>query len=143
DLAVVPPEKRVWGLRNYAALWISMSLCIPTYMMASSLIEGGMNWWHAILVIFLGNVIVLIPMVLNGHAGTNYSIPFPVLARSSVGMRGANIPAILRAIGACGWFGIQTWIGGASLFQIVKVWYPPIGGLPEIFPAWVGLSTGP
>jgi NCS1 family nucleobase:cation symporter-1 len=89
-----------------------MSLCIPTYMLASSLIEGGMNWWQAILTIFIGNSVVLVPMILNGHAGAKYGIPFPVFARASFGTRGANIPAMLRAIVACGWFGIQTWIGG-------------------------------
>ena len=129
DLAPIPPHKRKWGTWNYAALWISMSLCIPTYMLASSLIGGGMNWWQAILTIFLGNTIVLIPMILNGHAGTKYGIPFPVFARASFGTRGANIPAMLRAIVACGWFGIQTWIGGASIYNIIKAWQPT---LPEI-----------
>ena len=129
DLAPIPQQKRKWGTWNYAALWISMSLCIPTYMLASSLIGGGMNWWQAILTIFLGNTIVLIPMILNGHAGAKYGIPFPVFARASFGTKGANIPAILRAIVACGWFGIQTWIGGASLYHIVKAWNP---GMPEI-----------
>src|SRR6202163_4088495 len=99
DLAVVLPEKRSWGVWNYAALWISMSLCIPTYMLASSFIEGGMNWWQAVLTVFLGNLIVLVPMILNGHAGARYGIPFPVFARASFGLRGANIPAMLRAIG--------------------------------------------
>src|SRR6187431_3814454 len=129
DLAPIPQEKRKWGTWNYAALWISMSLCIPTYMLASSLIGGGMNWWQAILTIFLGNTIVLIPMILNGHAGAKYGIPFPVFARASFGTRGANIPAILRAIVACGWFGIQTWIGGAAIYNIVRAWNP---GMPEI-----------
>ncbi|MGE5106875.1 MAG: NCS1 family nucleobase:cation symporter-1 [Sphingobacteriales bacterium] len=129
DLAPVPQNKRKWGTWNYAALWISMSLCIPTYMLASSLIGGGMNWWQAILTIFLGNTIVLIPMILNGHAGAKYGIPFPVFARASFGTTGANIPAILRAIVACGWFGIQTWIGGASIYNIVRAWNP---FLPEI-----------
>jgi NCS1 family nucleobase:cation symporter-1 len=129
DLAPIPPNKRKWGTWNYAALWISMSLCIPTYMLASSLIGGGMNWWQAILTIFLGNTIVLIPMILNGHAGAKYGIPFPVFARASFGTRGANIPAMLRAIVACGWFGIQTWIGGASIYYIIKAWQPT---LPEI-----------
>lgn len=122
DLAPVPENKRTWGTWNYAALWISMSLCIPTYMLASSLIQGGMNWWQSILTIFLGNAIVLIPMILNGHAGAKYGIPFPVLARASFGTKGANIPAMLRAIVACGWFGIQTWIGGASLYNILRAW---------------------
>ncbi|HKC34976.1 MAG TPA: NCS1 family nucleobase:cation symporter-1, partial [Chitinophagaceae bacterium] len=129
DLAPIPQDKRKWGTWNYAALWISMSLCIPTYMLASSLIGGGMNWWQAILTIFLGNTIVLIPMILNGRAGAKYGIPFPVFARASFGTRGANIPAMLRAIVACGWFGIQTWIGGASLYNIVRAWNP---SLPEI-----------
>src|SRR5437762_973610 len=98
DLAIVPPRKRTWTTWNYVALWVSMSLCIPTYMLASSLIEGGMNWWQAIVTIFLGNMVVLVPMILNGRAGAKYGIPFPVLARSSFGVRGANIPALLRAI---------------------------------------------
>lgn len=129
DLAPVPVANRKWNTWNYAALWISMSLCIPTYMLASSLIGGGMNWWQAILTIFLGNTIVLIPMILNGHAGAKYGIPFPVFARASFGVRGANIPALLRAIVACGWFGIQTWIGGAAIYQMIRVWSP---SLPEI-----------
>src|SRR5687767_3342680 len=129
DLAPVPPHERTWNTWNYAALWISMSLCIPTYMLESSLIGGGMNWWQAILTIFLGNTIVLIPMILNGHAGAKYGIPFPVFARASFGTKGANIPAMLRAIVACGWFGIQTWIGGAAIYQMVRVWSP---SLPEI-----------
>src|SRR3989337_4404118 len=128
DLAPIPSSKRTWNTWNYAALWISMSLCIPTYMMASSLIGGVMNWWQAILTIFLGNTIVLVPMILNGHAGAKYGIPFPVFARASFGVKGANIPALLRAIVACGWVGIQTWIGGAALFQIVKGWK---SSLPE------------
>ena len=129
DLAPIPQERRKWGTWNYAALWISMSLCIPTYMLASSLIGGGMNWWQAILTIFLGNTIVLIPMILNGHAGAKYGIPFPVFARASFGTKGANIPAMLRAIVACGWFGIQTWIGGAAIYNILRAWNR---GMPEI-----------
>ncbi len=143
DLAPVVEKKRTWGTWNYAALWISMSLCIPTYMLASSLIEGGMNWWQAILTIFLGNTIVLAPMILNGHAGAKYGIPFPVLARVSFGVRGANVPAMLRAIVACGWFGIQTWIGGFALYQMLKAWYPSVENLPQIFPDSFSLQTGP
>ena len=143
DLAPVPGDKRTWNTWNYAALWISMSLCIPTYMLASSLIEGGMNWWQAILTIFLGNLVVLIPMILNGHAGAKYGIPFPVFARASFGTRGANIPAMLRAIVACGWFGIQTWIGGFALYQMFRLWFPSLETLPQLFPASVGLQTGP
>ena len=143
DLAPVPDHKRTWTTWNYVALWISMSLCIPTYMLASSLIEGGMNWWQAIMTIFLGNTIVLIPMLLNGHAGAKYGIPFPVFARASFGTKGANIPAMLRAIVACGWFGIQTWIGGFALFQMLRLWIPALEALPAVFPASWGLDTGP
>jgi nucleobase:cation symporter-1, NCS1 family len=143
DLAPVPAAKRNWTTWNYAALWISMSLCIPTYMLASSLIGGGMNWWEAIGTIFLGNTIVLVPMILNGRAGAKYGIPFPVFARASFGVKGANIPAMLRAIVACGWFGIQTWIGGFALFQFLRLWIPSLATLPLLFPASWGLATGP
>lgn len=143
DLAPISNTERTWNTWNYAALWISMSLCIPTYMLASSLIEGGMNWWEAILTIFLGNAIVLIPMILNGHAGAKFGIPFPVFARASFGVKGANIPAILRAIVACGWFGIQTWIGGYAIYLMLKQWFPLLENLPAVFPASFGLQTGP
>lgn len=128
DLAPVPAAKRKWGVLSFAALWISMSACIPTYMLASSLIGGGMNWWEAVLTIFLGNLIVLVPMVLNAHAGTKYGIPFPVFCRASFGTAGANIPALLRALVACGWFGIQTWIGGDAIYKILGVFAPSILG---------------
>src|SRR5579871_6370063 len=142
DLAPVPASKRTWTTWNYAALWISMSLCIPTYMLASSLIGGGMNWWEAILTIFLGNTIVLAPMILNGRAGAKYGIPFPVFARASFGVQGANIPALLRAIVACGWFGIQTWIGGFALYQMLHLWIPALDHLPAL-PHALGLASGP
>src|SRR5437870_630589 len=132
DLAPVPQARRSWNTWNYAALWISMSLCIPTYMLASSLIDGGMNWWQAVLTIFLGNTVVLIPMVLNAHAGTRYGIPFPVYCRASFGILGANVPALLRALVACGWFGIQTWIGGEAIYQILVMYLPSWRELPVI-----------
>ena len=110
DLAPIPASRRSWGTYNYAALWIAMSVNIPTYMLASGMIAGGMSWRQAIFTVFLGNVLVLAPMLLNAHAGAKYGIPFPVFARASFGVLGANVPAILRALVACGWFGIQTWI---------------------------------
>jgi nucleobase:cation symporter-1, NCS1 family len=124
DLAPVPKEKRTWGTYDFASLWISMAVCIPTYMLASGLIAGGMSWKQAIATVLLGNLIVLIPMVLNAHAGTKYGIPFPVLVRASFGVRGANIPAVLRALVACGWFGIQTWIGGQAIHSMLKILWP-------------------
>ncbi|MFB3127481.1 MAG: NCS1 family nucleobase:cation symporter-1 [Candidatus Acidiferrales bacterium] len=126
DLAAVPHEKRTWGTYNYTALWVAMSVNIPTYMLASGMIAGGMNWKQAIFTVFLGNLLVLIPMLLNAHAGARYGIPFPVFARASFGVLGANVPAILRALVACGWFGIQTWIGGqainAMMIALVPAW---------------------
>jgi NCS1 family nucleobase:cation symporter-1 len=135
DMAPIPAAARRWSARDMAVLWISMSACIPTYMLASSLIDQGMNWWQAVLTIFLGNCIVLVPMILNAHAGTRYGIPFPVYCRAAFGLRGANVPAIMRALVACGWFGIQTWIGGWAIFTMLSVWFPgwksaaPISGL--------------
>jgi NCS1 family nucleobase:cation symporter-1 len=121
DLAPIPIAKRTWGLYNYASLWVAMSVCIPTYMLASGLIAGGMAWWQAIGTILLGNLIVLVPMLLNAHAGTKYGIPFPVFVRASFGVRGANVPAVLRALVACGWFGIQTWIGGQAIAAMMGI----------------------
>ena len=115
DLAPVSIAKRTWTTYNYAALWISMAHCIPTYMLASGLIASGMNWWQALLTVGLGNTIVLIPILLNSHPGTKYGIPFPVFARAAYGTIGSNLPALMRALVACGWFGIQAWIGGEAL----------------------------
>ncbi len=128
DLAPVPPERRTWGIYNYCSLWVAMSVCIPTYMLASGLIAGGMNWWQAVGTILLGNVIVLIPMLLNAHAGASYGIPFPVFVRASFGVRGANLPAVLRALVACGWFGIQTWIGGQAVHSMASILWPSLEG---------------
>jgi len=115
DLAPVPIARRTWTTYNYAALWISMAHCIPTYSLASGLIASGMNWWQALVTVGLGNTIVLIPILLNSHPGTKYGIPFPVFARAAYGTIGSNLAAILRALVACGWFGIQAWIGGEAL----------------------------
>jgi nucleobase:cation symporter-1, NCS1 family len=131
DLAPIPAEKRSWGTYNYASLWVAMSVCIPTYMLASGLIAGGMSWMQAVLTILLGNLIVLIPMLLNAHAGTRYGIPFPVFVRASFGVRGANIPAILRALVACGWFGIQAWIGGQAIYSMLRIAWPGAANFPS------------
>jgi len=132
DIAPTKISQRTWTTYNIAALWIGMCVCIPTYMLASGLIAGGMNWWQALLTITLGNIIVLVPMVLNAHAGTKYGIPFPVLARASFGTLGSNIPALLRALVACGWFGIQTWIGGQAINSMLGL----------LIPAWGSFSLG-
>ena len=132
DLAPTTPEQRTWGTYNYIALWFSMSMEVTTYMLASSLIAGGMNWKQAIFTILLGNLIVLIPMLLNAHAGAKYGIPFPVFVRASFGIFGANIPAMLRAIVACGWFGIQSWLGGQAIAAMLGVLWPSTLHMPVV-----------
>ena len=123
DLAPTTIKERTWSTWNIAALWIGMSVVITTYTLAGGFIEAGMNWWQAMITILLGNTIVLIPMILNAHAGTKYGVSFPVLSRASFGTKGANIPAMLRAVVACGWFGIQTWIGGAAIDALFGVMF--------------------
>ena len=131
DLAPVPVAQRNWTTYNYAALWISMAHCIPTYMLSSGLISAGMNWWQALITILIGNTIVLVPILLNSHPGTKYGIPFPVFARAAYGTLGSNLPALMRAIVACGWFGIQAWIGGQALHTffaaIIPSWHTLLG----------------
>lgn len=129
DLAPTSPSQRTWTTYTFAALWISMAHCIPTYMLASGLISAGMNWWQALVTILIGNTIVLVPILANSHPGTQYGIPFPVFARASYGVFGANVPAIMRAIVACGWFGINTWIGGQALQKFFRSLY---AGWPEM-----------
>src|ERR1700746_3483074 len=133
DLAPIPLDHRTWGTYNYTALWVAMSVNIPTYLMASAMIAGGMNWKQALFTVFLGNVIVLIPMLLNAHAGAEYGIPFPVFARSSFGVLGANIPPVLPPLVACGWFGIQTWIGGEAINAMIVA----------LAPSWASFHSGP
>src|SRR5246127_3679624 len=133
DLAPVPVANRKWTTYNYAALWISMAHCIPTYMLASGLIASGMNWWQALMTVALGNTIVLIPILLNSHPGTKYGIPFPVFARASYGTIGSNLPALMRAVVACGWFGIQAWIGGEAIYTL----------LCKVIPGFASLLGGP
>jgi NCS1 family nucleobase:cation symporter-1 len=133
DLSPIPYSERHWGMKDMVALWVALSACIPTYMLASSLIDQGMNWWQSVLTIFLGNLIVLVPMILNAHAGTRYGIPFPVFCRAAFGLRGANLPALLRALVACGWFGIQTWIGGWAIYKVLEVYNPEWRQWPNLF----------
>lgn len=119
DLAPVATEDRHWHWTSVAALWVGMVVCVPTYMLAAGLIQEGMAWWQAIFTVLLGNLIVLVPMALVGHAGTKHGVPFPVLLRASFGTTGAHVPAILRGLVACGWFGIQTWVGGSAIYTIL------------------------
>ncbi|RMG26390.1 MAG: hypothetical protein D6730_09260 [Bacteroidetes bacterium] len=121
DLAPVPPEKRSWNMWNLAAIWVGMAVCIPTYLLASYMIASGISWYAALIIIGLANLIITVPMVLNGHAGVKYGLPFPVIGRAAFGTRGVHIPAVVRAIVACGWFGVQTWIGGLAFYAIWNV----------------------
>src|SRR6267378_611826 len=130
DLAPTTIRERTWSTWNIAALWIGMSVVITTYTLAGGFIEAGMNWWQAMITILLGNTIVLIPMILNAHAGTKYGVSFPVLCRAAFGTKGANVPAILRAIVACGWFGIQTWIAALALNTLLTAAWPRWSTVP-------------
>jgi NCS1 family nucleobase:cation symporter-1 len=133
DLQPTRLAQRTWSTYHFASLWIGLAVCIPTYMLAAGLVEGGMSWRQALFTILLGNLIVLVPMILIAHPGTRYGIPFPVLARASFGVRGAHVPALLRALVACGWFGIQTWIGGQAIHTLLRT----------AVPAWERVPGGP
>jgi NCS1 family nucleobase:cation symporter-1 len=132
DLAPIPASGRTWGLWHYAALWVGMSVCIPTYMLSAALIEAGLTWQWALAAILLGNAIVLVPLLVNAHAGTRHGIPFPVYVRAAFGLRGAHVPSLLRAVVACGWFGIQTWVGGLAIHEMLTI----------VWPAWAALGGG-
>ena len=132
DLSPTTPAQRTWTTYNYIALWFSMSMEITTYKLASGLIDKGMDWKQALGTVLLGNLIVLVPMLLNAHAGAKYGIPFPVFIRAPFGVRGANVPAILRAIVACGWFGIQSWIGGTAIHSMLVIIAPPLSSSPGV-----------
>jgi len=121
DLAPTQPAQRTWAWYHFAALWVGMVMCIPSYTLAASLIDQGMSPWQAVVTVLLGNAIVLVPMLLIGHAGAKYGIPYAVLVRSSFGTRGARLPAMLRAIVACGWYGIQTWFGGLAIYTLLNI----------------------
>ncbi|HEU5059878.1 MAG TPA: NCS1 family nucleobase:cation symporter-1 [Kofleriaceae bacterium] len=142
DLAPTRPEQRTWSMWHIAALWVGMAVCIPTYKLGADLIQNGWSLKMAMLSVIVGNVVILVPLVLNAHPGTRYGIPFPVLLRSSFGVLGANVPAMMRALVACGWFGIQTWIGGSAIFVLWTAMVPASWELPQFLPAWFGISTG-
>jgi NCS1 family nucleobase:cation symporter-1 len=140
DLAPTSLPQRKWSMWNIAALWVGMAVCIPTYMLAAGLINAGMSWQQALFTIILANVIVLVPMVLNAHAGTKYGIPFPILLRASFGTIGSNIAALMRAVVACGWFGIQTWIGGSAIYALLGVLFGLRPGVDDTVIGWLGIS---
>jgi NCS1 family nucleobase:cation symporter-1 len=130
DLRPCTREEHSWGPGRFSSLWIGMCLCIPTYSLASGMISLGMNWWQAVLAVFTGSVVVLIPILLVAHAGTRYGFAYPVFARLWFGTRGAHIPALARAVIAAGWFGINSWFGGLALDAI----------LGRLAPAWLGIG---
>lgn len=141
DFAPVPEAARSWNKWHIASIWVGMAVCIPTYMLAGSLIGQGMNWKQALFTIFLGNLIVLIPMILNAHVGTKYGIPLPVFMRLNFGVDGAVLAALLRGLVACGWFGIQTWIGGAAIYQLLVAVVPGFANAPYLGD-FIGLNLG-
>lgn len=129
DLAPASEAQRTWTLWHIASLWVGMSVCIPSYMLASSMISAGLGWRWSLFAVALGNLIVLVPLVINAHAGTRYGIPFPVFARAAFGTRGTHVPSLLRAVVACGWFGIQTWIGGLAIHALAGILWPEALGI--------------
>ncbi len=134
DLAPVPPNQRTWTKWHLAAIWVGMAVCIPTYLLASYMIKTGLNWYEALIIIGLANLIITVPMVLNGHAGVKYGVPFPVIGRSSFGIKGIHIPSVIRGLVACGWFGVNTWLGGMAIYSI----FIAVSGVE----AATGLSVG-
>lgn len=141
DLAPVPRDKRTWNLWNLAALWVGMAVCIPTYILASYMIKSGLSWQASLIIIGLANVMVTIPLALNGHVGVKYGIPFPVFGRASFGINGIHVISILRAIVACGWFGVQTWIGGLAFYAIWNALTGSIGSQDLSFGKFVGFGS--
>lgn len=142
DLAPVREGQKTWSMWHIAALWVGMAVCVPTYTLASGMVAQGWSWKASVLAVTLGNVIVLIPMLLNAHAGTKYGIPFPVILRSSFGVLGANVPALMRAFVACGWFGIQTWIGGSAIYQMTNAMTGGLLAKMPNLPAFIGINSG-
>ena len=121
DIAPTTAAQRTWHWYHFVALWIGMVIAVPAYMLPAGFIEQGMSPLQAIVIVLLGNLVVLVPILLIGHAGAKYGIPFPVLARASFGTIGARLPALARALVACGWYGVQTWIGGMTLLTLLGV----------------------
>ena len=140
DLAPVPPQERTWSKWHLAAIWVGMAVCIPTYLLASYMIKTGLNWYETLIIIGLANLIITVPMVLNGHAGVKYGIPFPVIGRASFGTKGVHLASVARGIIACGWFGVQTWIGGLAIYAIFNAITGSTGELGLSIGKFVGFA---
>ncbi|MCF6295240.1 MAG: NCS1 family nucleobase:cation symporter-1 [Flavobacteriaceae bacterium] len=140
DLAPVPVSKRTWNKWNLAAIWVGMAVCIPTYLLASYMIKTGLNWYEALIIIGLANLIITVPMILNGHAGVKYGVPFPVIGRAAFGTKGIHIASVTRGIIACGWFGVQTWIGGLAIYAIFNAITGTTGELGLSIGKFVGFA---
>ena len=125
DIAPTQVKERTWSTWNVAALWVGMAICVPTYTLGGVLTAYfGLSVAEALVTILVANIIVLIPLTLNAFPGTKYGIPFPVLLRSSFGILGSNIPCLIRALVACGWFGIQTLFGGVAIHILFSALIP-------------------
>lgn len=142
DLRPTTDAERTWSKWHIAALWVGMAVCIPTYLLAGDIMREGASLGMATLAVAIGNLIVLVPLILNAHPGTKYGIPFPVFLRSSFGVMGANVPALMRAVVACGWFGINTFFGGLAVHTLAVLLLPSGWSMPDLMPAWFGISTG-
>ncbi len=128
DLRPCTLAEHSWPGSKFAALWVGMCLCLPTYSLASGMIALGMNWWESVLTILIGSVTVMLAILLVSHAGTKFGIPYPVFARLWFGTRGAHLPALARAVIGAGWFGINSWFGGQALDAILSRVVPFWGG---------------
>lgn len=141
DLAPSSVSERSWTTYNITMLWVGMSICIPSLALASGLITMGVSPWLSVLNVALGNIIILVPIQLNSQIGTKYGIPFPLFARLTFGTLGAQIPAILRAITACGWTSVQAWVGGGAVGAIIGCFVPKFSDPDWIIslPSWGGM----
>jgi NCS1 family nucleobase:cation symporter-1 len=143
DLAPTSVSQRNWTTYNITMLWVGMAICIPSLSLASGLIGMGVSPWLSVLNVALGNIIILVPIQLNSQIGTKYGIPFPLFARLTFGTIGAQIPALLRAITACGWTSVQAWVGGGAVGAIIGCFAPKFGDATWTIglPSWGGIQT--
>jgi len=148
DIAPTKASQRTWSRWNVASLWVGMAICVPTYTLGGVLTAYfGLSVSEALWTILIANIIVLIPLTLNAYPGTRYGIPCPVVLRASFGIIGSNVPSLIRAVVACGWFGIQTLFGGIAIHLLLSAMFDgwaELGGTGEVlgfFIFWIANLT--
>tara|TARA_R110002126_G_scaffold35949_4_gene109929 strand:+ start:7418 stop:9160 length:1743 start_codon:yes stop_codon:yes gene_type:complete len=140
DMIPLAHEDRTWTMWNMTAIWVGMAVCIPTYLLASNMILSGLSWQASLIIIAIANLLITIPIVLSGHAGVKYGIPFPVFGRAGFGIYGVHIASLVRGVIACGWFGIQTWIGGLAFYSIWNIITGQTGSLELDLGKFIGFA---